>query len=362
MATTVKKLIPQLSAYIKQAMNEATVDEFNRPGRRLELHPSSFPYCGIRDLYEFVQEAPAPMNPQTFAGSYFTSVGTLVHTLIQTFMGMGGRVWGHWECSQKNHGCGYKFTHDISPYHDCPVCGHSCVYEEIGYLLTADGELVACRADEDPDNPILLDGHMDCLFEDEDGDFWVVDYKTTLLMKANKHNKDGKALANNATYRAQQRTYVTLTHRTYGKSHGIKPRGWILAFLPRDIPFQFAFHGEDVSLDDKKETWERICHDMEALGDVLEATCFDDISHLIETKPCSCKADYVANMENPYSECPLLPVCFNKKQLASTLRNEIDDNVLLPMRKTILISLKEISDEKTRIKQAVPDMVDQEDD
>lgn len=345
MAATVKKLIPQLRAYIDKAMNEATVDEFNRHHRRLELHPSSFPYCGIRDIYEFVQQAPAPMTPQTFAGSYFTSVGTLVHTLIQTFMGMGGRVWGHWKCSQAEHGCNYEFMHDISPYHDCPQCGHSCVYEEIGF-----------RIEE------LLDGHMDCLFEDEDGDFWIVDYKTTLLMKANKHAKDGTTLANNVTYRAQQRTYVTLTHRVYGKSHNIKPKGWILVFLPRDIPFQFAFHGEDVSLEEKKETWERISHDMDALAQVLDATCYDDVAGLVDTKPCKCKADYVANMANPYSECPLLPICFNKKQLVNTLKDEIDDNVLLPMRKTILIAIKEIKDEKKRIAQTTIDLVGELDD
>lgn len=346
MAASVKKVIPELRAYIKEAMEAHTVDEFSRIKRRLELHPSGFPYCGLRDIYEFVQEAPAPMSSVTFAGSYFTSVGTLVHTLIQTFMGKGGRVWGHWKCSQAEHGCTYSDNENLTPYHDCPTCGHCCTYEEIGFKVNMSGE--ECSEND----YVWLDGHMDCLFEDSDGDFWIVDYKTTLLMKAQKHAKDGTTLANNVTYRAQQRAYVTLAHRRFGKSHGIKPKGWILVFLPRDIPFQFTFHGEDVSLDDKKETWSRIVHDIDALETVLNATGFDDMAHLVETKPCKCKGDYVANMANPYSECPLLPVCFNKKQLVATLKNELDDNVLLPMRKTILISLKEVSDEKKRIAQA----------
>lgn len=351
MAKSVKQVIPELRAYIKDAMENQTIDEWGRHSRRLELHPSGFPYCAIRDIYEFVQEAPVPMSLQTFAGSYFTSVGTLVHELIQTFMGKGGRVWGHWKCSMHKHGCGYSSMDEISVYHDCPTCGHYCVYEEIGFLIKGDGSAAGQKGSD-----VLLDGHMDCLFEDSDGDFWIVDYKTTLLQKAYKHAKDGTTLANNVTYRAQQRAYVTLSHRAFGKKHGIKPKGWILAFLPRDIPFQFTFHGEDVSIDEKKETWERICHDMDALETVLDATTFGDIEHLIETKPCKCKADYVANMENPYGECPLLPVCFNKKQLVSTLKNEIDDNVLLPMRKTILIALKEIKDEKKRIGQATIDL------
>lgn len=356
MVASVKQLIPELRAYIKDAMENQTVDDFERPKRRLELHPSSFPYCGIRDLYEFVQQAPAPMGQLTFASSYFTSVGTLVHELIQTFMGKGGRVWGHWKCSMHKHGCGYTALEEISPYHDCPVCGHGCVYEEIGFKVNIDGE------EAEAGEYVWLDGHMDCLYEDSDGDFWIVDYKTTLLMKANKHAKDGKTLANNSTYRAQQRAYVTLTHRRFGKSHGIKPKGWILVFLPRDIPFQFTFHGEDVSLDDKKETWDRIVHDIDALKDVLDATCYDDIAHLVETKPCSCKADYVKNMENPYTECPLLPVCFHKKQLISTLQNELDDNVLLPMRRSLTIVLKDITDEHRRIARATIDLQGELDD
>lgn len=331
MAKSVKALLPELKNYITTAMNDAVVSVPNtRIKRQLELHPSGFPYCAIRTLYDELQGAPPAYVEESFSGSYFTSVGTLVHSLIQTFMGLGGRVWGHWKCSHKH--CSYQDLETLSVYHDCPVCGHNCDYEEIAFKV---------------DN---LDGHMDCLFEDKDGDFWIVDYKTTLLLKAQKHAKDGLALASNVTYRSQQRAYCTLAHRKYGKSHGIKPKGWILVFLPRDIPFQFVFHGEDVTPDDKRETWERICNDIEAHDIVLDATDFSEIEHLIETKPCRSMAQYRAEMDNPYSPCPLTAVCFSKgnKQLTKTIRNEMDDNVLLPIRRTIMMALdhqKELAQE-----------------
>lgn len=324
MVGSVKKVMGEVTEMLNYAMNEQSWEVFSSVQRNLELHPSSFPYCGVKHLYDFMQEAPSPVTSDSFGGSYFMNVGTLVHVLIQRAVGMSGKVWGHWKCSLHDKGlCGYEDLETLSVYHDCPVCGQFCDYEEIGYNI--DG---------------LLVGHQDCLFEDSDGDFWVLDYKTCMLMKAQKHKKDGVTLAGNNGYRAQQTTYCTLAHKTYGKSHGIRPKGWILVYMPRDVPFQFCLYGEDVSSALKKETWERICHDMSALEVVLDAKEFSEIEPLIASKPCKSMSHYNETMASLYGVCSLLPVCFNKKALNQTLKMEMDGNVLLPMRKTYAIAIK----------------------
>ena len=169
---------------LSDAMNNQVASEFPSFKRDLELHPSGFPYCPLRTLHEFLNKDYSPTGETTFSGSYFVSVGTLVHTLIQRFMGMSGKVWGNWHC--RNENCDYK-TKKISKYHECPKCGSQLEYDEIGYML---GD--------------TLSGHQDCLFEDSNGNFWVVDYKTCLLSKARKHASNGKELAGNNTYRSQQ--------------------------------------------------------------------------------------------------------------------------------------------------------------
>ena len=317
--TPLSVAISELSSYADSAMNEHTWLSYPRLKRALEIHPSGFPYCPLKTLYGMLQGDLQPVGETSFATEYFTSIGTLVHTLIQTAMGLGGRVWGHWACSQKEHGrCDYEDLEELTTYHPCPKCGSHCVYEEIGYDI--DGVLI---------------GHQDCLFELSDGSFWIVDYKTCMLRKAEKHAMDGETLAGNNVYRAQQRTYTTLAHRKYGKSHGIKPKGWILMYMPRDNPFRPAFYGEEVSADEKREIWERILVDIDAHVAILDATCFEDIEYLIDEKPCTSLKHYKEYMESPYEECPLLSVCFNRKQLRNTLRDEMDGHVLLPLRQTI---------------------------
>lgn len=311
---------------LSNAMNTQVASEFPSFRRDLELHPSGFPYCPLRTLHEFLNKDYSPTGETTFSGSYFTSVGTLVHTLIQRFMGMSGRVWGHWHC--RNENCSYK-TKKISKYHECPDCGSQLEYDEIGYMLGG-----------------TLSGHQDCLFEDSNGNFWVVDYKTCLLSKAMKHAANGKELAGNNTYRAQQETYVALCQKRFKKffeKQGIKfsVKGYILVYMPRDIPFQFQFVANEVPPERKKEVWETICRNIEEHNAILDAESFSDIEHLIADKPCKSIEDYRNNMASPYSECPLLGVCFREKQLKGYIKEEMNDSLALPLRKTIHIAIEE---------------------
>lgn len=337
MANDIAELTKEVQGYFRDTIENATHPYPSRFLRRLELHPSGGRYCGVRDMYDWLTEDHAPINHKKFMEVYFTSVGTLVHEIIQRFAGKGGRVWGHWKC-QHFPACDYKAP-DIGPYHACPSCGSACDYDEIGFRLSLAGDVLETGGDA------LLDGHSDCLYQDADGNFWCLDYKTCLLMKAQKHRYDGKTLGSNVIYRYQQRVYTTLYHRKYGKSHGIKPKGWLLVYLPRDIPSELAFHGELVSFEEKKEIWKSLLADTSALNTVLNAKDYEAMENVIRTKPCQSLSHYKETMENPYSPCPLLPVCFNN-QLGSIMKNEMEmGSDLLPMRTHILQLTKKAKDE-----------------
>ena len=326
MSRAMKTALNDLKNTLTAAMNQEVAAEFPSFKRDLELHPSGFPYCPLRELHNLLNKDYSPTATTTFSGQYFVSVGTLVHELIQRFMGKTGKVWGHWKCRNKN--CDYHTT-DISTYHSCPKCGSETDYEEIGYLLGK-----------------TLSGHQDCLFEDSNGNFWVVDYKTCLLSKAIKHAANGTELAGNNTYRAQQETYVALCQRRFRKFFKAldKPfvvKGYILVYMPRDNPFQFQFVYNEVSKERKAEVWETICQNIEDHNTILDAETFEDVEHLIEHKPCSSIKDYNAKMASPYHECPLLGICFNKRHLTAHLRDEVEDSLVMPLRKTIHIAIEE---------------------
>ncbi len=317
------------------AMNEEGSLDFQSYKRQLEIHPSSFPYCPLREMHNLLNHSFSPLAETTFSSNYFVNVGTLVHTLIQRYMGKSGKVWGLWKCRNRN--CNHE-DNELSLYHDCPKCGSEMYYEEIGYSLKK-----------------TLSGHQDCLFQDSSGNFWVVDYKTCLLSKAIQHSMDGETLAGNNTYKAQQTAYVALCQRKFKKFFAerdipFQVKGYILVYMPRDIPFQFQFVYEEVSDEIKEQTWKTILKNIEQHNTILDATSFKDIEHLIKEKPCSSFKQYKEEVANAYHECPLASICFNARQLKQTLYDDIEDSTKLPLRKTIMLAIEEQKEMKGALK------------
>ena len=335
-ADTMDAAVADLKNYLTQAMNENTLPEMQRYARDIEIHPSSFPYCALKTGYDLLQRNYDPVKHSDFPMNYFTTIGTVVHTLIQNFMGVGGRVWGHWICSNKHYGCPYTKLDEISPYHECPICGGTLAYEEIGY---------------NEGNGVLV-GHQDCLFEDVNGHFWIVDYKTTMLKKSLNHQRDRETLAGNITYHSQQTSYVVLCRRKYGHL-GIKPRGYMLVFLPRDNPFMFQIVPYLMSMKEIKEKDAIIDRDMVLHTQLLNAKTYIDIVPLIEAKPCTSRKHYDSTMRSDFGECPLLDVCFKPKLLRKTLKAEFDDSAFLPLRKHLYAAEKAVTQEKNRIRELV---------
>lgn len=134
-------------------------------------------------------------------GAYFTSVGTTVHEVVQNYLAPSGRFLADWKCPvcRKER----KFTTNS----EC--CDSTMSYHEVQINFKG------------------VVGHIDAIFQDRDGKYWILDFKTcTMAGSSYKQKSPG------ASYKEQVETYAYTLYRQYG----IKVEGVILMFIPRDNP------------------------------------------------------------------------------------------------------------------------------
>jgi hypothetical protein len=134
-------------------------------------------------------------------GAYYTSVGTTVHEVVQTYLSPSGRFIADWECKT----CG-KWRR-MSTNSEC--CDVTMTYHEA--LINHKGVV----------------GHIDAIFQDRHGKYWILDFKTATLKGAGYKSKSPPA-----SYREQVETYALMLWL----QHKIKVEGVMLMFIPRDDP------------------------------------------------------------------------------------------------------------------------------
>lgn len=189
----------EILAVYREAMASTVLMSKGDPGRLYNLRCSQIPYCprsvlmnyGKRGLYQ----------PMDMRFAYYVSVGTAVHTVMQNYLSQSGRFLADYECKE----CGKKYP--LS--HTVECCGFPTRYEEIGLNF---GGVV---------------GHIDGVFKDSKGHYWILDFKTCSVAGASAKEKspgDG--------YKYQVRAYAYLLKRQYG----ITVKGVMLFFIPRDDP------------------------------------------------------------------------------------------------------------------------------
>jgi hypothetical protein len=132
---------------------------------------------------------------------YYVNVGHSVHNTMQLHLAQSGTLLADYHCRE----C--KTWHRLSHQHEC--CGFACEYHEVTISYKGIG------------------GHIDAIFRDRQGRYWIVDFKTTSLASA-----PGKRLKPGLGYTRQIRAYAYLLWRQYG----IKVAGTMLFFIPRDNP------------------------------------------------------------------------------------------------------------------------------
>lgn len=193
-----KKVVADLLGVYLRAQDEFVASK--RDASRIKfLRPSQLPFCPTGF---FISHATQGMvSTLNMLGAYFTSVGSTVHEVVQRYLSPSGRFLADWRCRQ----CGK--TRKLSTDSEC--CDFTMDYNEV--LINYKGVV----------------GHIDAIFQDAHGKYWILDFKTcTVSGSSYKQKSPG------AAYREQVETYAYLLWKQYG----IRVEGVMLMFIPRDNP------------------------------------------------------------------------------------------------------------------------------
>lgn len=268
--------------------------------RDAELHPSGFPYCPLRDAYERLQRRHTDfVVTRTFDRDYYLNVGTVTHTALQTWIGRSRQIVGHWECTV----CGHKTSKPRIRPKRCPDCGGNQIgYHELGGVHGAN-----------------IHWHSDGLWRDKNGDYWVIDYKTSYTNAIRKHREQGPLFPYNNN-RIQIETYIILLEAKLN----IKIQGWMLIYLARDFPkYSYEVVGE-IMTDERRELVEAHVVKSDTLfPKARKATTIAAFEELAEHKLCSSHRYYEEKVHSDYDECPLHKVCFRPEKLRAKIVKEI---------------------------------------
>ena len=201
-------------AKIADKMLGSTVSE---PHRAPELRPSSMPMCSIRVLRDLIL---GKKNVLKMDSDFYMRIGTIVHTVIQTWLPRLGVGFGNWVCPKKE--CGKR---NLMTTNRICVCGNKMCYEEIEVEFKG------------------VTGHIDYVIEEANGKR-IVDFKTAsdkkiTLLKTTKdpveRNKVLKELAS-IKYIMQLLTYTYIAQKLYGWDMV----GSSLLFISRNDPKNYV--------------------------------------------------------------------------------------------------------------------------
>ena len=268
-------------------------DAANWKKRDGELHPSSFPFCGLRQAYERLIRDPDPIIELDFGRDYYLPAGTVFHTAIQKWLGMSEKTLGDWRC----HSCGNTRKLKVMPQKPCKCGVFDWEYHELGGTWGKN-----------------IHWHTDGIFVKANGKYWVIDYKTTSSYGIDEHRKTKTVFPYQAN-RAQIESYSVMLEDNYS----IEIEGWLLVYCARDSPgsmYKVEVVGGEMLADRKAEIRERL---LQADKDYTITHKVHDkpiavFKRLTETKLCSDRDFYDHFVHSKYDECPLAKVCFNKEK------------------------------------------------
>jgi hypothetical protein len=199
-------------------------------------------------------------------GTFYTSVGTTVHEVVQKFMSPGGKLLADWHCPS----C--RKWQRLTTNSECPKCEITMDYHEV--LIDYKGVV----------------GHIDAIFRDRHGKYWILDFKTCTVSGASyKKKSPGKV------YIEQVETYALMLYLQYG----IKVEGVMLQFIPRDNPVEPAVWVKilDIKGTDGKRIMKRTKTYKLQHKEVLAAGTLDEVLALARFGRCAndwcstCKRD-----------------------------------------------------------------------
>ena len=271
--------------------------------RRKEFHPSSAPICPLRLAHENFVLPDDPTVYFSFAQSYYLSVGTMMHELVQKWLGLSGKIVGNWTCISCSPKVAYRFC--ISPK-TCRKCGGSVFeYHELG----------------GKDDGVAW--HCDGVFK-LGGEYYVIDYKTTSAYQIEQHRKEGGVFPYYSNL-FQLETYIPLLEQKYQ----IKIAGWMLVYISRDKPNNIKYGVEVVGEDITEVKRERLEARLErfkkaySLALKVRESPVKIFKRAIETKLCPDRETYQEKIRG-FAPCYFEDVCWSKTKLNKTIKEILD--------------------------------------
>lgn len=214
------------------------------------LRPSQLPFCPISF---FVRHAThGALRSMDMSGDFYTGIGTAVHTTAQTYLSQSGKFLASWECKQ----CGKRYK--VSMQHEC--CDFPMKYHEI-----------------EIDHKGIV-GHIDAVFRDSLGNYWILDFKTTSIKSSTKKLKQP-----GASYVEQVEAYALMLWLQYG----IRVKGVILMFIKRDNPRDPVVWHKELSGSDFQQIKTRMIEYKRRHREVLAITAKADAIALARYGRCA---------------------------------------------------------------------------
>jgi hypothetical protein len=295
----VKKL--EIVNAVEELLSHAHTLTFTRKdkSRASELHPSSFPYCGLRDAYRRLNGDYGTYE-DTLSSSYFTSIGTAVHSIFQKWLGFAKKdvvLIGDWKCLS----CKKKQYFQAKPK-SCKCGKPKFKYCELGGVYAG---VVFWHCDG------LVRIKMNRKFV-----YVLIDFKTSSKEAIDKYLQKGVGLPYKSNV-AQIRSYAILAKRKYK----IKISGAALIYLARDHPIKkYAVIPITISEEKRKIADQRLNKDARHFKIASQLKKKSELKILIREKPCRNRAEYKRDMYSFFSPCPLEKVCFNREKLVNTIK------------------------------------------
>ncbi len=233
------------------------------------LRPSQLPFCAPSF---FVRHATMGMvSTLDYLGAFYTSVGTTVHEVVQRYLAPGSKLLADWHCKPCN-----KWRR-LSTNSECK-CGRTMDYHEV--LINHKGVV----------------GHIDAIFKDRYGKYWILDFKTSTLTGSGYKKKSPGYV-----YKEQVETYALMLKLQYG----IKVEGVMLMFIPRDDPTKPTVWTSLLDSDDFVRIQKRTNKYKKRHKQTLDAETWDEVKELAGFGKC----------KNPYCE-----ICTSSASVIKKLR------------------------------------------
>ena len=260
--------------------NNSDFQSTREVSRILYLRPSQLPFCPLQFWLSVSTEGLT--RKSDFYSQYYTSVGTTVHTVVQSHLHRSKRFISNWHCSK----C--KKTRYFRPAKKC--CGAIPDYLEVE--ISANG----------------MSGHIDAVFRDRQERYWIVDFKTSSVAALSSKRSDP-----GAAYKEQIRTYASAVSKQYG----IEVYGVCIVFIARDNPRKRTTWHLVLDKSARRETRLGVASYLKQHKKALKLKTFNELVDLYETRRCRSSEEMRAFV----GQCSYVSLCSSKMDQKPLLRD-----------------------------------------